>query len=48
MAGGWQMILMLFVVSVLSLVVFIVAELNTTQPFVELRVYKNLPFAMGA
>ena len=46
---GWgsQMILMLFVVSVLSLVVFIVAELKTTQPFVELRVYKNLPFAMG-
>jgi EmrB/QacA subfamily drug resistance transporter len=46
---GWgsQMILMLFVASVLSLVVFVVAELKTTQPFVELRLYKNLPFAMG-
>jgi DHA2 family multidrug resistance protein len=46
---GWgsQMILMLFVASALSLVVFVVAELKTTQPFVELRVYKNLPFAMG-
>jgi len=27
--------------------VFVVAELKTTQPFVELRLYKNLPFAMG-
>jgi MFS transporter, DHA2 family, multidrug resistance protein len=41
------MILTLFVASVLSLVVFVVAELQITQPFVELRLYKNLPFAMG-
>ena len=31
----------------MSLVVFIIAELKTTQPFVEIRLYKNLPFAMG-
>jgi DHA2 family multidrug resistance protein len=46
---GWssQMILLLFVASGLSLIVFVVAELKTAQPFVELRVYKNFPFAMG-
>jgi EmrB/QacA subfamily drug resistance transporter len=46
---GWgsQLILMLFVASVLSLVVFVVAELKTNQPFVEIRLYKHLPFAMG-
>jgi DHA2 family multidrug resistance protein len=46
---GWgsPMILTLFVASVLSLGAFLVAELKTTQPFVELRVYKNIPFAMG-
>jgi DHA2 family multidrug resistance protein len=30
-----------------SLVAFIIAELHTTQPFVEIRLYKNLPFSMG-
>ena len=30
-----------------SLVAFIIAELQTKQPFVEIRLYKNLPFAMG-
>jgi EmrB/QacA subfamily drug resistance transporter len=46
---GWgsQLILMLFVASVMSLIVFVVAELKTTQPFVEIRLYKHLPFAMG-
>jgi EmrB/QacA subfamily drug resistance transporter len=46
---GWgsSMILILFVASMLSLVVFVIAEIKTTQPFVELRLYKNLPFAMG-
>jgi EmrB/QacA subfamily drug resistance transporter len=46
---GWgsPMILTLVVAAVLSLVVFLVAELQTTQPFVELRLYNNLPFAMG-
>jgi MFS family permease len=31
----------------MSLVVIVIAELKTTQPFVEIRLYKNLPFAMG-
>jgi EmrB/QacA subfamily drug resistance transporter len=46
---GWgsSMILILFVASMLSLVVFVIAEIKTAQPFVELRLYKNLPFAMG-
>jgi EmrB/QacA subfamily drug resistance transporter len=46
---GWgsQMIVMLFVASALSLVAFMVAELKTAQPFVEIRLYKYLPFAMG-
>src|SRR5262245_23883975 len=46
---GWGslMILMLFIASVLSLGVFLIAEIRTTQPFVELRLYKHLPFAMG-
>ena len=47
---GWnsQTILTLFVVSGISLVTFIVAELKTSQPFVEIRLYKNLPFSMGS
>jgi EmrB/QacA subfamily drug resistance transporter len=46
---GWgsQMIVMLFIASGVSVVAFIVAELKTMQPFVEIRLYKNLPFAMG-
>ncbi|MBI3325914.1 MAG: MFS transporter [Nitrospinae bacterium] len=41
------MILTLFVVSGASLATFIVTELKTKQPFVEIRLYKNLPFGMG-
>jgi EmrB/QacA subfamily drug resistance transporter len=46
---GWgsQMIVTLFVVAGASLVAFVVTELKTNQPFVEIRLYKNLPFAMG-
>jgi EmrB/QacA subfamily drug resistance transporter len=46
---GWdsQLILALFVTSVLSLVVFVVAELKTKEPFVEIRLYQHLPFTMG-
>jgi EmrB/QacA subfamily drug resistance transporter len=46
---GWgsQMIITLFVASGVSLAAFIVAELKTQQPFVEIRLYKNIPFAMG-
>ena len=46
---GWgsQMIITLFLMSGVSLVAFIIAELKTTQPFVDIRLYKNLPFAMG-
>jgi DHA2 family multidrug resistance protein len=46
---GWhsQMIITLFCVAGVFLVAFIIAELTTDTPFVELRLYKNLPFAMG-
>jgi DHA2 family multidrug resistance protein len=46
---GWgsQMIIMLFVASGASLATFIVAELKANQPFVDIRLYKNIPFAMG-
>jgi EmrB/QacA subfamily drug resistance transporter len=46
---GWnsQMILTLFVASGASLAAFVVAELRTAQPFVDIRLYKNIPFAMG-
>jgi DHA2 family multidrug resistance protein len=46
---GWgsQMIVMLFLMSGVSLIAFIIAELRTKQPFVEIRLYKNIPFAMG-
>jgi EmrB/QacA subfamily drug resistance transporter len=46
---GWgsQMIITLFLVSGVSLAAFVIAELKTQEPFVELRLYKNLPFAMG-
>jgi EmrB/QacA subfamily drug resistance transporter len=46
---GWgsQMIVTLFVASGISLLAFVVAELKTAHPFVEIRLYKNLPFAMG-
>src|ERR671916_1257505 len=41
------MIITLFVASGVSLAAFIVAELKTAHPFVEIRLYKNIPFAMG-
>jgi EmrB/QacA subfamily drug resistance transporter len=46
---GWgsQMITMLFLVSGVSLATFIIAELKSQEPFVDIRLYKNLPFAMG-
>jgi EmrB/QacA subfamily drug resistance transporter len=46
---GWhsQMILTLFLVSAVSLVAFIITELKTHQPFVNIRLYQNVPFAMG-
>ncbi|HSF34028.1 MAG TPA: DHA2 family efflux MFS transporter permease subunit [Candidatus Tectomicrobia bacterium] len=46
---GWgsQMIVTLFLMSGVGLVGFVVAELNTKQPFVEVRLYKNIPFMMG-
>jgi DHA2 family multidrug resistance protein len=46
---GWgsQMIVTLFLISGVLLVAFIIAELQTKQPFVEVRLYKNIPFAMG-
>jgi DHA2 family multidrug resistance protein len=46
---GWgsQMIVALFLASGVSLVTFIIAELKTKQPFVEIRLYANIPFAMG-
>ena len=46
---GWhsQMILTLFLISGLSLVIFVIAELRARQPFVEIRLYKNIPFTMG-
>ena len=46
---GWtsQAILTLFILSAVSLIAFIIIELRTPQPFVELRLYKNVPFAMG-
>ena len=46
---GWgsQTIVTLFVASGVSLAAFVVAELKAKQPFVEIRLYKNIPFAMG-
>jgi hypothetical protein len=46
---GWgsQIIVMLFRMSGVLLAAFVIAELKTKEPFVEIRLYKNLPFAMG-
>ena len=46
---GWgsQIIVMLFLMSWVSLAAFVIAELKTKEPFVEIRLYRNLPFAMG-
>jgi DHA2 family multidrug resistance protein len=42
-----QRIIILLGIAVTLLVVFIIAELTTDTPFVELRLYKNIPFTMG-
>lgn len=46
---GWgsQTIVTMLLISGVSLIAFIVAELKTNQPFVDIRLYKNIPFAMG-
>lgn len=46
---GWQSqtILILFAIAGISLVAFILTELTNNTPFVELRLYTHLPFAMG-
>lgn len=46
---GWhsQWIVVMLCVAAVLFVIFIVAELTTDTPFVELRLYKNVPFAMG-
>ena len=47
---GWnsQYILTLLTVAVLAGVGFVVTELRQTEPFVELRLYKNFAFAMAS
>jgi DHA2 family multidrug resistance protein len=46
---GWQSqtIITLLGIAGVLLVTFIIAELTTNTPFVELRLYKNIPFTMG-
>jgi len=46
---GWgsQTIVVLFLVSGVSLAAFLIAELKSQEPFVDIRLYKHLPFAMG-
>lgn len=46
---GWgsQGIIGMFLVAGISLVVFIVTELRRKQPFVDIRLYKQIPFTMG-
>lgn len=46
---GWhsQSLVAMLVAASILLVVFVVAELTTDTPFVELRLYKNTTFAMG-
>ncbi|HEY7496374.1 MAG TPA: DHA2 family efflux MFS transporter permease subunit [Candidatus Tectomicrobia bacterium] len=46
---GWgsQTIITLLCISGVSLVTFIVTELKTKEPFVDLRLYTNIPFTMG-
>jgi DHA2 family multidrug resistance protein len=46
---GWgsQMIVTLLCIAGVSLVVFVITELKTTEPFVDLRLYTNIPFALG-
>ncbi|MEE8290576.1 MAG: DHA2 family efflux MFS transporter permease subunit, partial [Candidatus Tectomicrobia bacterium] len=47
---GWDApsILLLGATALVSGVTFVVAELRSTQPFVELRLYKNVAFAMSS
>ncbi|MGE3536899.1 MAG: DHA2 family efflux MFS transporter permease subunit [Candidatus Tectimicrobiota bacterium] len=46
---GWDssLVMTLSVIAALSLIIFIVAELTTKTPFVNIRLYANIPFAMG-
>jgi EmrB/QacA subfamily drug resistance transporter len=46
---GWNsgVIMILFSVAGLSLLTFIIRELTTKTPFVDLRLYLHVPFAMG-
>ncbi len=46
---GWDAphILLLLVIALLAGVTFVVVELRIRQPFVELRLFKNVPFAMA-
>jgi DHA2 family multidrug resistance protein len=46
---GWhsQMIVTLLGIAGVSLVAFVLTELTSKAPFVDLRLYKNLPFSMG-
>lgn len=46
---GWhsQMIIVLFGVAAVSLIAFVITELRTRTPFVDLRLYANMPFVMG-
>jgi EmrB/QacA subfamily drug resistance transporter len=46
---GWnsQFVLTLFAIAGVSLIAFILAECTMKMPFVELRLFGNIPFAMG-
>ncbi len=46
---GWgsQMIVTLLCIAGVSLVVFVITEIKTPEPFVDLRLYTNVPFALG-
>jgi len=46
---GWgsPTIVTLLVTSGIALVAFVITELKTTEPFVDIRLYTNIPFAMG-
>lgn len=47
---GWdsQYILSLFAIALAAGITFVITELRSPQPFVELRLYKNLAFAMAS
>jgi EmrB/QacA subfamily drug resistance transporter len=47
---GWDSpyILSLLAIALVAGVTFVVTELRSQQPFVELRLYKNIPFAMSS